>query len=270
MKRHCAPGLTLIDLLIVIAAISLLTAVLFPVLTQRRMSGCGPPTCISNLKFIGLAAAMYQQDYDDTLFWNPDPGGLPASTWASSFRPSECADQPHASFVALLLPYLKNPHVLQCPQYPGYDLSRHLGYEQSVATAQRELHRSADDPPVPNPDWIHKIGYGFNEVLVASPCRPRKLSSLRHYPGDIALFADAEQPWASSQSNWVKVDGEWSRYWIWDPSRKTHHEVGEQHQVGQNFVYLDGHAKFLQPRRRAGAGEQNKSSAGYYPDALLE
>ena len=56
---------TLIELLVVIAIIAILAAILFPVFVQAREKG-RQGTCISNHRQIGLAIAMYRQDYDLT------------------------------------------------------------------------------------------------------------------------------------------------------------------------------------------------------------
>lgn len=58
-------GFTLIELLVVIAIIAILAAILFPVFARAR-EAARATTCRSNLKQLGTAAAMYEQDYDET------------------------------------------------------------------------------------------------------------------------------------------------------------------------------------------------------------
>src|SRR5206468_2013279 len=64
-------GFTLIELLVVIAIIAILAAILFPVFAQAR-DKARQADCMSNLKQLGTACAMYANDYDGYF---PAPGG---------------------------------------------------------------------------------------------------------------------------------------------------------------------------------------------------
>jgi prepilin-type N-terminal cleavage/methylation domain-containing protein/prepilin-type processing-associated H-X9-DG protein len=75
-------GFTLIELLVVIAIMSLLTAILIPVLSQVKEQA-KRAVCASNLRQTGMAIHLYAQDYDDSIPFGPN--GRPVT--GSNFYP---------------------------------------------------------------------------------------------------------------------------------------------------------------------------------------
>jgi prepilin-type N-terminal cleavage/methylation domain-containing protein len=67
-ERHA--GFTLIELLVVIAILSLLIAILLPVLNQAKIQA-HRTACAGNLRQVGVAIHMYAEDYGDTIPYGP-------------------------------------------------------------------------------------------------------------------------------------------------------------------------------------------------------
>jgi len=125
LARRTRTGFTLIELLVVIAIIAILAAILFPVFAQAR-GKARQIACISNLKQLGTATAMYVQDYDEQFYPHrfncPGPG-------ASSTCPQYVGNSDAAKFsggseqryywIFMLQPYVKNYQVFACPSNPS-------------------------------------------------------------------------------------------------------------------------------------------------------
>lgn len=119
-------GFTLVEMIFVIAIISLLSALLLPVFWTAR-GRAQQAVCASNLRQIGLGFAMYAQDYD---------GRYPvALDVADRYTPEVWAHEPE--FQALipslpmlhdaLHPYTKSPGIFGCPSDTGYDIGDFTG-----------------------------------------------------------------------------------------------------------------------------------------------
>jgi prepilin-type N-terminal cleavage/methylation domain-containing protein len=110
-------GFTLIELLVVIAVITVLAAILLPVFAQAREKA-RQATCMSNLKQIGTAMAMYMQDYDQVIPDRRDlktsqPGGWkPWTGWPTS--------DPRCAWADIILhPYIMIDQIWACPSTLG-------------------------------------------------------------------------------------------------------------------------------------------------------
>ena len=92
--RHKRSGFTLIELLVVIAIISILAAMLLPILGRAKQRAWAT-SCLSNVKQIGLATRMYADDNADALPRSAHQG---------------------ASWVATLQSYCGGTNLWRCPR----------------------------------------------------------------------------------------------------------------------------------------------------------
>ena len=119
---------TLIELLVVIAIIAILAAMLLPALSKAREKA-RQASCQSNQKQIGLAFAMYVQDYSETYAWCCCPGPSVSGGGPNRWRPGW---RPYSTYDGLYAPYINNRQTFTCPSLTtspetGYALSRSLG-----------------------------------------------------------------------------------------------------------------------------------------------
>lgn len=98
-------GFTLIELLVVIAIIAILAAILFPVFAQAR-EAARKSACQSNMKQMGTAVQMYNQDFD---------GVYPIVRYANIPAPF------FMTWKQEIYPYTKNIGIFKCPSNAGAD-----------------------------------------------------------------------------------------------------------------------------------------------------
>ena len=129
-------GFTLIELMAVIAIIGILAALLFPVFAKARAQA-KQTQCISNLRQIGAAMAMYMTDHDEQF-----PQALDAS---DKFRPDIWSDFPEFQARIPEMPlmpealqaYIKSKDIWRCPSDNGTDvLDNHIFTTEDFRTSR--------------------------------------------------------------------------------------------------------------------------------------
>lgn len=112
MKIDQQGGFTLIELLVVIAIIAILAAILFPVFASAK-SAAKSTQALSNLKQIGTAWTLYNQDYDNTLMRvSTVQSASVVSYWWGSFDGTTLKPEQ-----GLLYPFTKNQQIQADPTF---------------------------------------------------------------------------------------------------------------------------------------------------------
>ena len=121
------PGFTLIELLAAVAVIAILAALLFPVLGRVRQAAM-QSGCLSNLRQIGTALALYLDDHRGTYPWQSGPRFQPstvADVGLARDDPSDRSNRWDAAPVRAALAFYARDHaVWYCPAIPASDARR--------------------------------------------------------------------------------------------------------------------------------------------------
>ncbi|HZP84094.1 MAG TPA: DUF1559 domain-containing protein [Chthonomonadaceae bacterium] len=244
-------GFTLIELLVVIAIIAILAAILFPVFAQAREKARAT-ACLSNTKQIGLAVQMYAQDYDESFFVSPWPGGCPDTGYFLTDP-----NQPREHWAVALYPYVKNGGIFDCPSYNG-----------TVYVAAYALWACGDPA---RKKVVPTVEYGLNELIFGS-LTPTTLASIQS-PANIGIIADNNYIFSWHNCLLGPLDSKVRKYWtegrVNDADGDwTFYQGHPRHSGGMNFVYADGHSKFA--RASDAGGKTHAYELGFYPVLMTD
>jgi len=216
-------GFTLIELLVVIAIIAILAAILFPVFAQAK-EAAKKTRCLSNEKQIGLAAAMYENDYDDIipLSGYQDFVANTPTTWMYLVDPYVKSGYP----VSTSLEDGRGYGVYQCPDYtpppggtadpsPSHSYALNFNYSPTYITAIVQV-------------------YGYLPVHSATSLEsPANVVLITESMGS-RIFTDGND--VDSYASQPSVVQQEQAVYLWGRTR---------HGGGANYGFDDSHAKYL-------------------------
>jgi Type II secretory pathway, pseudopilin PulG len=228
---------------VVIAIIAVLAAILFPVFAQAREKA-RQASCQSNLRQIGLAFALYTQDYDECL---PDRRDLkeglvggykPWSTWPAS--------DPRAGWAALVMdPYVKNTALWSCPAVEGSVM------REAVEVVQ-EAREGAGAPSADPEDLQAARRTRYWLWRFDRPDDPVPLDNLWGKTDEQAVqdLRAAENPQVGMPDGPADVELAVDPYFpATIPAVAPELKGKAVHMGGRNRLFLDGHVKWLRDAR---------------------
>src|SRR5579862_923428 len=141
--KSAVQAFTLIELLVVIAIIAILAAILFPVFSQAKEQA-KKTACLSNMKQLGLATEMYNQDNDDYYAQSKQTDGQPDVDDADG----SIENPDNGSVFAKILPY-----------------TGHGGSTSEDVLFQQKIFACPDDPTPFDPNCPDIINIGGPHVI---------------------------------------------------------------------------------------------------------
>lgn len=201
---------TMVELLVVIAVVAILSSILMPVFGRAR-AVARSTACVSNLRQIGQAFAMYAQDWEGSL-----PTVLPYAVVAPEGR----------AWMVALQPYVTDARIWVCPEntlpVPSYAYNTFLGFPRLMGTAYGDGGLALDAITAPANTFL----------AYDTPNNRADVNNLNGAMGSYMMYVLPGQL-AERHPNWESAYRERA---LWQRPR---------HNDGNNVVFADGHVRWI-------------------------
>jgi prepilin-type processing-associated H-X9-DG protein/prepilin-type N-terminal cleavage/methylation domain-containing protein len=230
---RCLTGFSLVELLVVIAIITMLTALLQPVLSRAR-GKAEEMVCLNNLKQLQTCAKLYSLDNDYFLPPNrnvyyvntqePSAGFDPNQTWCSGLAPFDTTTDNIKR--GLLFTYNKSTDIYRCPS----DKSRVRTKEGKILNLRRTRSYNMSQS-------INGLPYLGEPVVLPSFARETEIDGPS--PSKLLFFVDVHEDSILDSHFGIAPRGptyaaERPQWWDLPAGR---------HSQGCNFSFADGHVE---------------------------
>ncbi|MFM7260496.1 MAG: type II secretion system protein [bacterium] len=207
--RHARLGFTIFELLVVISIVSILTAILMPVLSNAR-AAAGRVRCMSNMRQIGCGLIEYAERHNDDVPRLSVTANRSTAQWGEAMA----LTSPTGSYLdglgrLLFTLDVTDPRVFYCPCHTGthpYERYQNILESRSFIAGNMGLvygnyhYRSHMDPTAENPNLSLLKGRNLSSVvLVVDGMRTRR--DFNHVTGTNRLKGDGSIDWHLDHGN---------------------------------------------------------------------
>jgi prepilin-type N-terminal cleavage/methylation domain-containing protein/prepilin-type processing-associated H-X9-DG protein len=223
-NREPRSAFTLIELLVVIAIIAILAAILFPVFSAAREKA-RTTSCLSNCRQLGIAVALYVQDYDEAF---------PTAAMDMMGMP------PVASWLTLVQPYIRNEQVQRCPS----DASTNWNDPMTPRPTSYGYNAYFDPFHPPYGNMMNPCPFTLAAIARSSQCiLTAELAEIDSSTGAPIASDDFEPMYWGNPAPVATAMGS-NTGWNMNASLPTTLALS-RHQASPNYVLADGHVKAL-------------------------